>query len=319
MASAYLSRIIFHSSTKMDLLVTTLHYLQPSTWTNSFSLPSMSFLYALSSGFCDSSVGKEYSCNAEDLGLISGLERSAGEGVGCPLQYSWASPTAQLVKNPPTMWETWVWENPLEKGEASHSSMLAWKIPWTVLFMGSQKVGHDCVTFTFTFHLAAFPYLVSPSSFSFSTSGIEPRSHTLQAHSLPSEPPGKPSASQPHLYSHWVLVTVDSKAVQGLEWVQYCRWVIVVLFKLGKSDLKLADQCIHIYIYIFFPTASIWHEELEDFFLVPTNFGHLQDLYLLPVFFPFSFFFSFLLPSFTSPFPSFLIALVFVVLVTYIE
>ena len=109
------------------------------------------------------------------------------------------------------------------------------------------------MTFTFTFHLAAFPYLVSPSSFSFSTSGIEPRSHTLQAHSLPSEPPGKPSASQPHLYSHWVLVTVDSKAVQGLEWVQYCRWVIVVLFKLGKSDLKLADQCIHIYIYFFFP------------------------------------------------------------------
>ena len=43
---------------------------------------------------------------------------------------------AQLVKNPPAMWETWVqslvWEDPLEKGKATHSSILAWKIPWTV-------------------------------------------------------------------------------------------------------------------------------------------------------------------------------------------
>ena len=46
-----------------------------------------------------------------------------------------ASPGAQLVKNPPAMWETWVrslgWEDPLEKGEALHSSILAWRIPWT--------------------------------------------------------------------------------------------------------------------------------------------------------------------------------------------
>ena len=45
-------------------------------------------------------------------------------------------PVAQLVKNPPAMWETWVrslgWEDPLEKGKATHSSILAWKIPWTV-------------------------------------------------------------------------------------------------------------------------------------------------------------------------------------------
>ena len=62
---------------------------------------------------------------------------------------------AQLVKNPPTMWETWVWslgwEDPLEKGKATHSSILAWRIPWIVQSMGSQRVRHDWVTFTFTF------------------------------------------------------------------------------------------------------------------------------------------------------------------------
>ena len=69
-------------------------------------------------------------------GSIPGSGRSPGEGIGYPLQYSWASLVAQLVKNPPTMWETWVqslgWEDPLEKGKATHSSILAWRIPWTV-------------------------------------------------------------------------------------------------------------------------------------------------------------------------------------------
>ena len=53
----------------------------------------------------------------------------------------------QLVKNLPAMWETWVqslgWEDPLEKGNAPYSSILAWRIPWTVELMGSQRVGHD--------------------------------------------------------------------------------------------------------------------------------------------------------------------------------
>ena len=59
-------------------------------------------------GFCDSSVGKESACNAGDLGLIPGSGRSPGEKVGYPLQYSWASLVAQLVKNLPAMQETWV-------------------------------------------------------------------------------------------------------------------------------------------------------------------------------------------------------------------
>ena len=84
-------------------------------------------------GFPDSSVGKESACNAGDPGSIPGSGRSAGEGIGYPLQYSWASLGAQLVKNLPTMQETYVrslgWEDPLEKGKATHSSVLAWRSP----------------------------------------------------------------------------------------------------------------------------------------------------------------------------------------------
>ena len=87
-------------------------------------------------GFPDSSVGKESGCNAGDLSSIPGLGRSAGDGIGYPLQYSWASLMAQPAKNPPAVWETWVrslgWEDPLEKGKATHSSILAWRIPRTV-------------------------------------------------------------------------------------------------------------------------------------------------------------------------------------------
>ena len=69
----------------------------------------------------------------ETPGLIPGLGRSAGEGIGYPLQCSWASPVVQLVKKLPAVWETWVrslgWEDPLKKGIATHSSILAWRIP----------------------------------------------------------------------------------------------------------------------------------------------------------------------------------------------
>ena len=81
----------------------------------------------------DSSVGKDSTCNAGDPGLILGSGRSAGEGIGYPLQYSWAFLVAQLVKNLPAMWETWVqspsWEDALEKGKATHCSIQAWRIP----------------------------------------------------------------------------------------------------------------------------------------------------------------------------------------------
>ena len=86
-------------------------------------------------GFCGSSVSKESTCNARDPSWIPGSERSLGEGIGYTLQFSWASLVAQTVKNPPAMQETPVGslgqKDPLEKGTATHSSILAWRIPWT--------------------------------------------------------------------------------------------------------------------------------------------------------------------------------------------
>ena len=62
---------------------------------------------------------------------------------------------AQLIKNLPAVRETWVWflswEDTLEKGKATHSSILAWRIPWTVYSMGLQRIRYDWVTFTFHF------------------------------------------------------------------------------------------------------------------------------------------------------------------------
>ena len=84
-------------------------------------------------GFFSSSAHKESACNARDPSSIPGSGSSHGEMIGYPLQYSWASLVAQLVKNP-AMRETSVqsldWEDPLEKGKATHSSILAWRIPW---------------------------------------------------------------------------------------------------------------------------------------------------------------------------------------------
>ena len=95
----------------------------------------------------------------------------------------WSSLVAQRLKCLPGMWETWVWslgqEDPLEKEMATHSSALAWRIPWreepgTLQSMGSQRVGHDWAT---SFSLSLY---------------IRNWISTLQADSLPSEPPGKP-------------------------------------------------------------------------------------------------------------------------------
>ena len=81
-------------------------------------------------GFRGHSAGKESSCNAGDPGLSPRSWRSAGEEIGYPFQYSWASLVAQVIKNLPAMQETWVWtlgwENPLAKGKATLSSILAW-------------------------------------------------------------------------------------------------------------------------------------------------------------------------------------------------
>ena len=82
-----------------------------------------------SAGFPGSSAGKESTCNAGDPWLIPGSGKSPGEEIGYPLQYSWASLVAQMVKNLPVIWETLVqslsWEDPLEEGMATHSTIVA--------------------------------------------------------------------------------------------------------------------------------------------------------------------------------------------------
>ena len=78
--------------------------------------------------------------------MIPGSGRSSGERIGHPFQYSWASLVAQLVKNLPAMQETWVqslgWEDLLEEDMATHSSIPAWRIPWTEEPGRLQSMGH---------------------------------------------------------------------------------------------------------------------------------------------------------------------------------
>ena len=104
-------------------------------------------------GFPDSSVGKESACSAGDPGSIPGLERSFGEGIGYPLQYSWASLVVQLVKNLPAMQEESACSagklgsipglgRSLEKGKATHS--IFWlEISMDCILHGVPKVRHD--------------------------------------------------------------------------------------------------------------------------------------------------------------------------------
>ena len=84
--------------------------------------------------FPSRSAGKESACNAGDPASISKVGSSPGEGMDCLLQYSWASLVAQMGKNCPAMRKTWVWslgwEDPLEEGIESHSSILPRECPW---------------------------------------------------------------------------------------------------------------------------------------------------------------------------------------------
>ena len=83
--------------------------------------------------YLGNSAGKGFACNAGDPGSIPGSGSSSGEGRGYPVQYSWASLVAQMVKNLPAMQETWVqplgWEDPLEEDMGTPLSILAWRIP----------------------------------------------------------------------------------------------------------------------------------------------------------------------------------------------
>ena len=125
-------------------------------------------------GFPDSSVGKESACNAGDPSLILGLGRSAGEGIGYLLQYSWASLVVQLVKNLPAVREAWIqslgWDDPLEKGFPLQYSGLENSMDYIVHGVAKSR------TQLSIFH---FHFLIE-----------------LKADSLLSEPPGKPRKKQ---------------------------------------------------------------------------------------------------------------------------
>ena len=91
-------------------------------------------------------LGKSPPAIEGDLGSVPELGRSPGEGIGYPL-HSWASLVAQTVKNPPAMRETWArslgWEDPLEEGLMTYSSILAWRIPMDRAAWGATVHGHS--------------------------------------------------------------------------------------------------------------------------------------------------------------------------------
>ena len=96
-----------------------------------------SFRYCFTNmGFPESSVGKESACNAGYPGSIPGSGRFAKEGISSPLQYSWVSLSGSAAKesacNARDLGSILGCEDPLEKGTATHSSILAWRIPWTI-------------------------------------------------------------------------------------------------------------------------------------------------------------------------------------------
>ena len=120
-------------------------------------------------GFPCGPAGKESAYNVGELGSIPGLGRYPGEGIGYPLQYSWLSLVAQMVKNLPAMQETWIqslaWTDPLEECMATHSSILAWRIPidrgaWWPSVHGVPKswtwLSNQHFHFYFTFHILYF-------------------------------------------------------------------------------------------------------------------------------------------------------------------
>ena len=109
---------------------------------------------------------------------------------------------AQLVKNLPAMQETWVrslgWEDPLEKGKATHSSILAWKIPWTIQSMGSQRVRHNWATFT-SLHNRLKLLLSSIKSASLQLLPSDPGSAPRSLHNI-YQAPGLLFFTQKHLH-----------------------------------------------------------------------------------------------------------------------
>ena len=98
-------------------------------------------------GICEASLVDQLVKNPPAMQKTPGLRSLPGEGMGHPLQYSWASLLAQMAKNQPTMQETWVqslgWEDLQEEGMATHSNIRAWRIPWTEELDRLQSMGQQ--------------------------------------------------------------------------------------------------------------------------------------------------------------------------------
>ena len=116
-----------------------------------YDMKIMRFRFSVYMNECVCPAGTESACNAGDLSLFPGSVSAPGEAcllIGYPLQYSWASLVAQTIKNLPAMREIWVlslgWDDPLEEGIATYSSILAWRIPWTEEPGGLQSPKHEC-------------------------------------------------------------------------------------------------------------------------------------------------------------------------------
>ena len=185
--------------------------------------------------------GKESACNAGttgNVGLIPGSGRSPGEGNGNPLQYSWASLIAQSVNNLPAVQEIRVWslgqEDPLEKEMATHSSVLAWKIPWIekpggLQSMGSQRVRHDWAPNT---------YLLNP----WKESHDQPRQHIKKQRQYFANK-GPSGQGYGFSSSHVWMWELDYKEIWAPK--NWCFWT-VVLEKTLESPLDCKEvQPVH--------------------------------------------------------------------------
>ena len=123
----------------------------PANWETCICLPEFGRSLREGEGYPLQYSGLEESMDC----IVHGVTESGHDWVTCIILCSilWASQVAQLVKNLPAMQEPWVWslgwEDLLEKRNVTHSSILAWRIPWTVQSMGSQRVEQTWVTFTF--------------------------------------------------------------------------------------------------------------------------------------------------------------------------
>ena len=133
---------------------------------------------------------------------------------------------AQLVKNPPAMWEIWApslgWEDPLEKGKATHSSILAWRIPWTIQSLGSQRVGR-----TERLSVSLYIHIFTVSGFPGSSAGKEFACNARDPGLIPGS--GRPTGEgigYPLLYSWASLVAQLVKNLPAMQetWVQSLRW-----------------------------------------------------------------------------------------------